>query len=305
MQRFDSDGVTLAYIDEGAGDPILLIHGFASNSTVNWRNTNWIRTLNNEGFRVLAIDNRGHGQSQKLYDTEQYGARIMAEDVRRLLDHLHIARADIVGFSMGARISAFFTLSYPERVRSVVFGGLGINMVRGVGAPGPIAAALEAPNAEDVKDDAARSFRVFAEQTKGDRRALGDNSLTCPDRAGATMLSQGLARIWPRSFRVRSSTKSPDATDGRLYPLIARENPPEQLATIRAPVLIAVGSDDVIAGSGADLERAGMSIERAHTLVVFIGKGAGDPCGILSPILRADLAAIRVRSFTKSPGAII
>ncbi len=212
MQRFDSDGVTIAYIDEGAGDPILLIHGFASNSTVNWRNTNWIKTLNNKGFRVIAIDNRGHGQSQKLYDPEQYGARMMAEDVRRLLDHLRISQADIVGFSMGARISAFFTLSYPERVRSVVFGGLGINMVRGVGGSGPIAAALEAPNAEDVKDDAARSFRVFAEQTKGDRRALA----AC----------------------IRSSRE---------------KITPEQLATINAPVLIVVGSEDVIAGSGAEL----------------------------------------------------
>ena len=212
MQRFDSDGVTIAYIDEGAGNPILLIHGFASNSTVNWRNTNWIKTLNGAGFRVIAMDARGHGQSQKLYDPAKYGAPTMAEDARRLLDHLHIARTDVMGFSMGARIAAFLTLTYPERVRSVIFGGLGINMVRGVGAPEPIAAALEEPNAEDVKSDAARSFRVFAEQTKSDRHALA-------------------ACI--RSSRDKIS--------------------PEQLAQIRCPVLIAVGTEDVIAGSGPQL----------------------------------------------------
>jgi pimeloyl-ACP methyl ester carboxylesterase len=212
MQRFDSDGVTISYIDEGSGEPILLIHGFASNSTVNWRNTNWIKTLTGTGFRTIALDNRGHGQSEKLYDPAHYSAATMAEDARRLLDHLNIARADIIGFSMGARIAAFLTLAHPERVRSVVFAGLGLNMVRGVGGSGPIAAALEAPNAEDVTDDAARSFRVFAEQTRGDRLALAACSRSSRDKITA-----------------------------------------EQLATIRCPVLIAVGIDDVIAGSGAEL----------------------------------------------------
>jgi pimeloyl-ACP methyl ester carboxylesterase len=212
MQRLDSDGVSISYLDEGEGDPILLIHGFASNSTVNWRNTNWIKTLNGAGFRVIAFDNRGHGQSEKLYDPGDYGAPTMAEDARRLLDHLGIARADIMGFSMGARIAAFLTFTHPERVRSVIFAGLGINMVKGVGAAEPIAAALETPNAEAIEDDNARGFRVFAEQTRSDRRALA-----------ACM----------RSSRDKVS--------------------PEQVAAIKVPVLVAVGTEDVIGGSGAEL----------------------------------------------------
>ena len=212
MQRLDSDGVSISYLDEGEGDPILLIHGFASNSTVNWRNTNWIKTLNGAGFRVIALDNRGHGQSEKLYDPADYGAATMAEDARRLLDHLGIARADVMGFSMGARIAAFLTLAHPERVRSVIFAGLGINMVKGVGAAEPIAAALETPNAEAIEDDNARAFRVFAEQTRSDRRALA----AC----------------------MRSSR------DKVL---------PERLAAIKVPVLVAVGTEDVIGGSGAEL----------------------------------------------------
>ncbi len=207
-----SDGVSISYLDEGEGDPILLIHGFASNSTVNWRNTNWIKTLNGAGFRVIAFDNRGHGQSEKLYDPGDYGAPTMAEDARRLLDHLGIARADIMGFSMGARIAAFLTFTHPERVRSVIFAGLGINMVKGVGAAEPIAAALETPNAEAIEDDNARGFRVFAEQTRSDRRALA-----------ACM----------RSSRDKVS--------------------PEQVAAIKVPVLVAVGTEDVIGGSGAEL----------------------------------------------------
>jgi pimeloyl-ACP methyl ester carboxylesterase len=212
MQRLDSDGVSLSFLDEGEGEPILLIHGFASNSTVNWRNTNWIKTLNGAGFRVIAFDNRGHGQSEKLYDPAEYGAPIMAEDALRLLDHLGVARADVMGFSMGARIAAFLAFAHPERVRSLIFAGLGINMVRGVGAPEAIAAALEAPNAEEIKSDAARIFRVFAEQTRSDRRALA----AC----------------------IRSSRDKVTA---------------EQLATIKVQVLVAVGTEDVIGGSGAEL----------------------------------------------------
>ena len=86
-----------------------------------------MRTLTAAGRRVIAFDNRGHGQSEKLYDPELYGAPVMAEDARRLLDHLGIARADVMGYSMGARIAAFLALAHPERVRSVIFAGLGIN----------------------------------------------------------------------------------------------------------------------------------------------------------------------------------
>lgn len=172
MKFFDSDGVKIAYRDEGRGDPILLIHGFASNVAINWANTGWIETLKRNGFRVIAMDNRGHGQSEKLYDTEQYSSPIMAEDARRLLDELMIQQADVMGYSMGARIAAFLALNHPERVRSVVFAGLGINMVRGVGDPEPIADALEADSVNAIKDTAARAFRIFADQTGSDRRAL-------------------------------------------------------------------------------------------------------------------------------------
>jgi len=98
MQTFDSDGVEIAYIDEGEGDPILLIHGFASNITTNWVETGWVKTLKGAGRRVIAIDNRGHGKSEKLYDHEKYKAAMMAEDAGRLLEHLNKA-FDEFGFS--------------------------------------------------------------------------------------------------------------------------------------------------------------------------------------------------------------
>jgi pimeloyl-ACP methyl ester carboxylesterase len=212
MQSFDSDGVRIAYLDEGDGDPILLIHGFASNVVTNWVDPQWVRTLTQDGRRVIALDNRGHGQSDKLYDPARYGAPEMAEDAIRLLDHLGIDRADVLGYSMGARIAAFLAFAHPDRVRSIVFGGLGIHMVRGMVGAGPLAAALEAPRLEDVTNDTARSFRVFAEETNSDLRALA------------------------------ACMRGPREKVSR-----------EKLGELTVPVLVAVGSKDVIGGSGAAL----------------------------------------------------
>ena len=212
MADFDSDGVRIAFIDEGEGEPILLMHGFASNVSANWVDSKWVSTLRRAGRRVIAYDNRGHGKSQKLYDPAAYGAPTMAEDGRRLLDHLGIERPDVMGYSMGARIAAFFVLRHPSRVRSVVLAGLGINMVRGMVGTGPIARALEAPRIEDVANDAARSFRAFAEGTGSDLAAL------------AACIRGPREKITP---------------DG--------------LARIAVPTLVAVGTEDVIGGSGAGL----------------------------------------------------
>ena len=172
MPSFRHGDIEIAYIDEGAGDPIVLVHGFASTKEVNWVNPGWVSTLTRAGRRVIALDNRGHGHSSKLYDPAQYHTTLMAGDVRALLDHLAIARADVMGYSMGARITSFLAVSYGPRVRSAVLGGLGIRLVDGVGLPMSIAEALEAPSLADVTDPAGRTFRGFAEQTKSDLRAL-------------------------------------------------------------------------------------------------------------------------------------
>ncbi|KAB0266650.1 alpha/beta fold hydrolase [Microvirga brassicacearum] len=176
MRFFNSDGVSIAYLDsipdEGHGDPILLIHGFASNHAVNWVNTQWVKTLNKAGYRVVALDNRGHGQSEKLYRPEDYGSFLMADDARRLLDHLGIERADVMGYSMGARIGAHMALASPERMRSLLLGGLGAHLVEGVGLPLGIADAMEAPSLDRLTDPMQRMFRAFAEQTRSDLKAL-------------------------------------------------------------------------------------------------------------------------------------
>ena len=140
---------------------------------------------------MIAIDNRGHGQSAKLYDLAAYGAPLMAEDARRLLDHLGVARADVLGYSMGSRIAAFLAIAHPERVGKIVFGGLGVNMVRGMAGTGPIAHALEAASIDDVTNPTARTFRAFAEQTKSELKALA----ACIRSARAPITADMIAKI--------------------------------------------------------------------------------------------------------------
>lgn len=174
FSSFRHDGLNLAFFDDGDpnGEPVLLIHGFASTASVNWVYPGWLKTLGDAGYRVIAIDNRGHGASDKPHDSEAYRPWVMASDAVALLDHLGIEKAHVMGYSMGARISTFLALGHPERVRSLVLGGLGIGMTDGVGDWDPIADALLAPSVEDVTHDRGRMFRTFAEQTKSDRTAL-------------------------------------------------------------------------------------------------------------------------------------
>jgi pimeloyl-ACP methyl ester carboxylesterase len=182
--------VEIAFLDEGEGEPILLVHGFASSKEFNWVNPGWFTTLKGAGRRVIALDNRGHGQSTKLYDPADYHTERMVDDARALLDHLGLPRADVMGYSMGARIAAFLALAHADRTRSIVLGGLGLHLVDGVGLPESIAEALEAPSLADVTDPQGRTFRAFADQTRSDRRALaacirGSRQVMARDKAAS------------------------------------------------------------------------------------------------------------------------
>jgi pimeloyl-ACP methyl ester carboxylesterase len=212
MPSFKNGDVEIAYLDEGAGEPIVLVHGFASTKEVNWVQPGWVSALSRAARRVVALDNRGHGASSKLYDAAAYHSVAMAGDVRALLDHLQVERADIMGYSMGARITAFLAVKHAERVRSAILGGLGGRLVEDVGLPESIAEALEAPSLDDVQDPTGRMFRAFAEQTKSDLRALA----AC----------------------IRGSRQT-----------LTRE----EVGVIRAPVVVAVGTKDLVAGSAQAL----------------------------------------------------
>lgn len=215
--HFTHDGLKLSYLDHppraapGAiahGTPILLIHGFASTIQVNWVNTLWVRSFVDAGYRVIAIENRGHGASDKAYAPPDYAVAKMATDARALLDYLSIPRAILMGYSMGARIATRLAVDFPARVPALVLGGLGIHLVEGVGIPLGIAEALEAADASTITEPIAQMFRQFAEANQQDLVALA----AC----------------------IRGSRD-----------LITRE----EVAGLPMPTLIAVGTEDDIAGA--------------------------------------------------------
>jgi pimeloyl-ACP methyl ester carboxylesterase len=193
MPSFHHGAVEIAYLDEGEGDPIVLVHGFASSKNVNWVYPGWVSELKKDGRRVVALDLRGHGESSKLYDPKDYSIEILAGDVLALMDHLKFERADIMGYSMGGRITAYLARYQPERLRSAILGGIGIGLIKGGGPGENVARALEAPSLDDVTDPVGRTFRAFADQTRSDRRALaaclrGSRRLmTAQEAAGITV----------------------------------------------------------------------------------------------------------------------
>jgi pimeloyl-ACP methyl ester carboxylesterase len=121
---FDSDGTRLRYLADGDGDTVLLLHGFSGSAEGLYVRPGTFDALVDAGYRVIALDQRGHGDSQKPHDPDAYGLE-MVEDVRRLLDHLEIDAVHLAGYSMGAKVSATFLAAYPTRVRSIVLGGYG------------------------------------------------------------------------------------------------------------------------------------------------------------------------------------
>ncbi len=172
MQHFSSGGVDIAYAIDGDGDPILLIHGFASNNAVNWRSTGWIDTLVKAGYRAIAMDVRGHGASAKLRAPGAYRLATLAGDAAALIDHLGFGRVDVMGYSMGGRIGVMLALDHPGKVRSLVIGGMGLGLVEGIGGEEDIVAALEAESLDAVKSPVGRGYRKFAELTRSDLKAL-------------------------------------------------------------------------------------------------------------------------------------
>jgi pimeloyl-ACP methyl ester carboxylesterase len=172
VPSFLSDGISIAYDVHGQGRPVLLIHGFGSSGKVNWLDTGWVETLTGAGYQAITIDNRGHGASRKLYDANLYYAHDMAEDARCLLDHLGVERAAVIGYSMGARISAFLALAHPRRVDCAVFGGMGMNLISGLLDSEEIIEALTAESLGQVRGRVGRQFRIFADHNNSDRAAL-------------------------------------------------------------------------------------------------------------------------------------
>lgn len=252
LQTFHHDGLRLAFLDRPHPDahntPVLLIHGFASSIAVNWINPGWFKTLGDAGYRVIAIENRGHGASNKPHSPEDYATDRMAADAAALLDHLGIAWAFVQGYSMGARIASFLALKAPERVAGLALGGLGIHLVDGVGLPLGIAEALERDDPENITDPTQMMFRTFAEKNRQDLLALA----ACIRGSRQVLSREEVARITTPTL-VSVGTNDPIA------------GPPEPLAALM-PNARAFG----IPGRDHNLA-VGDRVHRAEVLAFFDG----------------------------------
>lgn len=173
---FDSAGVKIHYIDAGPrdGEPIVLVHGFSRSIENTWGETGIIDALDDE-YRVIAIDCRGHGKSDKPHDPEKYGAE-MAADVIRLLDHLHIERAHLVGYSLGAGITFKLLADHPDRLLSAMPCGIGLQpptaeekalyeaRARALEQAGRTGSARDQSDAEAPLNEGLRRFVEFVSQ---------------------------------------------------------------------------------------------------------------------------------------------
>lgn len=173
----ESDGVEIVYDDlrpeSGAGRPVVLVHGFASDRTNNWADTGWYDALLGDGRRVIALDNRGHGASDTPHDPSAYDVGTMAGDVVALLDELDVDVADFAGYSMGARIGLDLLQSDADRVNAAILGGIGAGVTgERLGDQKELADALETENPDAIDSEVGRNFRLFAERTGADRSAL-------------------------------------------------------------------------------------------------------------------------------------
>ncbi len=176
------DGLNIAYESDGSGAPVVLVHGFASDRVQNWKAPGWYETLTAAGYRVIALDCRGHGQSDKPHDAAFYGHRKMAGDVIAVMKASGIANAFLMGYSMGGFISIHLLMSHPELFHKVAIGGVGASYLDD-GAPSRdriadpgrrqmIVDALLADDPASIADPTAKAFREFAQQQGKDRLAL-------------------------------------------------------------------------------------------------------------------------------------
>lgn len=215
MPYFDNEGVKIYYEIEGTGPDLFMIHGFAANIEINWRQTNWIETLKDEN-RLILMDCRGHGKSDKPTDPTQYGAK-MIEDITKLMDHLSIEKANFFGYSMGSHLTLNLLLLEPQRVNCAILGGFVLP------PPGDkqtifrrefVIDAFKAESIDQVKDEVAREFRRFAEATGGDLKALAAIMMGFIRSAGAEKKLVTVAALKRISVPVMTVVGSDDFLPG-------------------------------------------------------------------------------------------
>ncbi len=166
------DGVRIAYEIAGEGEPVVLVHGFASDRVQNWKAPGWYDTLTRAGRRVVALDFRGHGESDKPHDATSYGD-LMFADIVAVMDAASVNQADVMGYSMGGMLTMALLIRRPDLVRRAIVAGVGASYFHDAPQRRQVLAdGLEAADPATIRDPTARIFRSFASQPGKDLVAL-------------------------------------------------------------------------------------------------------------------------------------
>jgi pimeloyl-ACP methyl ester carboxylesterase len=264
---FDSRGVRIRYVESGRGASVVLLHGYTGTLERHWINPGVFAKLAEE-YRAVALDLRGHGKSGKPHEPEAYGAE-MGQDVVRLLDHLGIARAHIVGFSMGAMIAGQLLTTNPDRFLTATF--VGYHPVR------------------TWTDETAREAEASARELEGDTPFKSLVLGIWPKDAPPP--SDDSVRKLVRPLAAASDLKALAAYHRGRKRMVVTDT---QLAAVRVPTLGIIGDADPSVATMRELP----GVMPALTLIVVEGAAHGGERGILRraeflDALRRFLAAPR------------
>jgi len=211
-----SDGVAIAFERLGEGPAIVLVHGFGSSRSQNWKSTGWYGGLTAAGFSIVAMDCRGHGDSGKPHDEGAYGHDRMAQDVIAVMDAAGLTSALVCGYSMGGFIGLRLLAAHPERITKMAIAGVGENYLKdsitSPAARAALADALVTEDKESITDARGKMFRAFADQPGKDRFALA----ACM-RAMSPRLAPATLAALTRPILVVAGAQ--DDTAGRPEPL--------------------------------------------------------------------------------------
>lgn len=207
MTTLTINGAEIFFSEQGAGDGVILVHGFAASTQENWVKAGWVQMLARANRRVVAIDLRGHGQSAKLRQPADYSLGLMAGDVLAVVEHLQIKKPDLIGFSLGARVVLELLKQRGDRFLLGVLCGVGDVLLnpRMDRDPEAFAKAMEAPSVDAISDDMAKRFRMFAEAQGQDLRALAACSRGL-NASGAGWARETLAQIKNESLVIAGSS---------------------------------------------------------------------------------------------------
>lgn len=222
MEHFLSGQVRIAYKIVGSGEPIVLVHGFASTHIANWVEPGWVDALVGAGRQVILFDLRGHGESEKLFGDADYDRTAMADDIAALLTHLGISSADVMGYSLGAMLTLRFARLHGDMCKRAILAGVGAHFLLPGSNGTAVVDALLADDPRASKNAVGRAFRAFADKNKQNRQALATcynvprepldpeklKEATCPilvvagDRDELAGAPEGLANLLPKGEAV-------------------------------------------------------------------------------------------------------